>query len=183
MPPGPGSPCTDPFSTSVTSRNYKWRSISWFFFIVRLIITLSAGIFLEDMFVAVDLLFLRLVSVSTKAHSTYRRNALSETQTIVCYLRAYPQRTKANEIKICFEHQLAVAATLSGQCYFLIRRKRMCVCVCRRCLLTTPTHLSLRFYTVFSTGCPIATCLSVGMSFFSLPLTSSTMFWRSVFGL
>lgn len=118
-----------------------------FFYHSRLIITLSAGIFLEDMIVAVDLLFLRLVSGSTKAHSTYRRNALSERQTNVCYLRL--SATSENEQK------QNLFRALAGRRYHTDpesvcsnpSKKVSVVCVCVYLCMSTDVAFSLLLHT------------------------------------
>lgn len=144
-------------------------------FIIRLIITLSAGIFLEDMFVAVVSLVPRSVAISfslplvPKTHSTYRRDALAGTQTIVCYqcLSATNENEKT-ENKIGIEHQSDVVAT-TLTIFSLSNPAKISECV------SVPTLLSylLLLHTyrwnhcmVLSTDCTIATRLSVEMSFF-----------------
>lgn len=134
-------------------------------FISRLIITLSAGIFLEDMFVAVVSLVPRSVSISfslspfPKTHSTYRRDALAGTQTIVCYLRLSATNENENDKKNRYRApKWCCCHYTDGRRYFfspslsLIQRKiSECVSVCRRCCLIYYSYtriggITVRYY-------------------------------------
>lgn len=135
-----------------------------FFYHSRLIITLSAGIFLEDMIVAVDLLFLRLVSGSTKTHSTYRRNALSERQTNVCYLRL--SATSENEQKQNLFRALAGRRYHTDPESVCSNPSKkvcvVCVCICV-CLPTLPFHYSYTLIAVLDWlhDCNVSGCRNV----------------------